>query len=121
MMERPEKEVADLQPTLDDYFDRQGGFVRPDLGDMLQFLSDIDGHKRVCVREAVLRRVGAHLLEREAKERSLEPLPPLTALKATLYPYQEEGVRFALYRKAALIGDEMGLGKTLQGIALAIL
>ena len=119
--ERPEREIADLQPILDAYFDRQGGFVRPDLGEMLHFLSEVDGHKRVCVREEVLRRVDAHLLEREAEERSLEPLPSLTALKAELYPYQEEGVRFALYRKAALIGDEMGLGKTLQGIALALL
>ena len=42
-------------------------------------------------------------------------------LKTELYPYQEEGVRFGLYRAAALIGDEMGLGKTLQAIVLAIL
>jgi N12 class adenine-specific DNA methylase len=32
----------------------------------------------------------------------------------------EEGVRFGLFKRAALLGDEMGLGKTLQAIALAI-
>ena len=60
-------------------------------------------------------------LDAYVEKRSSEPLPSLSALKTRLYPYQEEGVRFGLYRKAALIGDEMGLGKTLQGIALAIL
>ncbi len=38
-----------------------------------------------------------------------------------LYPYQKEGVRYCLYRRAALIGDEMGLGKTLQAISVSIL
>jgi SNF2 family DNA or RNA helicase len=44
---------------------------------------------------------------------------PEPDLAIRLYPYQMEGVRFALYKPAALIGDEMGLGKTLQAIALA--
>jgi hypothetical protein len=34
--------------------------------------------------------------------------------------YQADGVQFALFKRAALIGDEMGLGKTLQAIALAV-
>lgn len=35
------------------------------------------------------------------------------------YPFQEEGIKFALGRKHALIGDEMGLGKTMQAIGVA--
>jgi SWI/SNF-related matrix-associated actin-dependent regulator of chromatin subfamily A-like protein 1 len=35
-----------------------------------------------------------------------------------LYPFQEEGIRFALEREGALIADEMGLGKTVQAIGL---
>ena len=38
-----------------------------------------------------------------------------------LFPYQKEGVRFCLFKKAAIIADEMGLGKTLQAIAIAIM
>ena len=42
--------------------------------------------------------------------------------KATLYPYQADGVRWLSYIAAeglgCLLGDEMGLGKTLQVIAL---
>ena len=40
-------------------------------------------------------------------------------LKVPLYPYQAEGVLFAVRAGRALIGDEMGLGKTAQAIAAA--
>ena len=35
-----------------------------------------------------------------------------------LYPFQEEGISFALAREGALIADEMGLGKTCQAIGV---
>ena len=35
-----------------------------------------------------------------------------------LFPFQEEGVRFALDRYGTLIADEMGLGKTVQAISV---
>ncbi|MCC5936940.1 MAG: DEAD/DEAH box helicase [Lunatimonas sp.] len=38
-------------------------------------------------------------------------------IKATLHPYQREGVCFALESGRVLIADEMGLGKTIQAIA----
>lgn len=41
-----------------------------------------------------------------------QPPPPL-------YPFQEEGVRFLMERRAALLCDEMGLGKSIQAIAAA--
>lgn len=47
--------------------------------------------------------------------------PDFSLLKPGLYPYQEEGIRFALFRKEAVIADEMGLGKTLQAIGTAVL
>ena len=40
-------------------------------------------------------------------------------LKVPLYPYQTEGVLFAVRAGRVLIGDEMGLGKTIQAIAAA--
>jgi superfamily II DNA or RNA helicase len=44
--------------------------------------------------------------------------PELAALlKVPLYPYQSEGVLFAVRAGRALIADEMGLGKTVQAIA----
>ena len=40
-------------------------------------------------------------------------------LAAHLYPYQKEGIRFAVRAGKAIIADEMGLGKTIQAIAAA--
>ncbi len=40
-------------------------------------------------------------------------------LKAKLYPYQKEGIRFAAKAGKAIIADEMGLGKTIQAIGTA--
>jgi superfamily II DNA or RNA helicase len=58
---------------------------------------------------------------RAAKLDELFPLgagdPALGAfLKVPLYPYQAEGVLFAVKAGRALIGDDMGLGKTIQAI-----
>ncbi len=119
--ERPGEELSALKPVLYTCFGEDGRFTGRDLGDLLPLLSDAGRHKQVCVREEVLRRLDDHLLDLEAEKRASEPLPTLSNFKTRLYPYQEEGVRFALHRKAALIGDEMGLGKTLQGIALGVL
>ena len=33
-------------------------------------------------------------------------------------PYQKAGIRYAMTRKATIIGDEMGLGKTIQAIGV---
>lgn len=40
-------------------------------------------------------------------------------LTTQLYPYQKEGVRFAVRAGKAIIADEMGLGKTVQAICCA--
>ena len=42
-----------------------------------------------------------------------------TLLKTDLFPYQREGVYFAVRAGRSLIADEMGLGKTIQAIAMA--
>jgi superfamily II DNA or RNA helicase len=52
------------------------------------------------------------LFPRGAADRKLAKL-----LETPLYPYQAEGVLFAVRAGRALIGDEMGLGKTIQAIA----
>jgi SNF2 family DNA or RNA helicase len=41
------------------------------------------------------------------------------ALKVKLFPFQEDGVKFAARAGRSLIADDMGLGKTLQAIAVA--
>ncbi|MFO8031257.1 MAG: SNF2-related protein [Desulfohalobiaceae bacterium] len=119
--ERPQEEISQIQPALQTYFDQNGLFRFSDLGRMLDFMQAVQDCKQVRVREEVQNRVQEYLLQKEVQELSQADLPSMQGLQASLYPYQEEGVRFGLYRKAALIGDEMGLGKTLQAIVLGLL
>lgn len=53
----------------------------------------------------------------------IKPLPELQMelpIKATLRPYQEQGIQRAMDLKRLIIGDEQGLGKTLQSIGTIV-
>ena len=120
--ERPVAETSGTNEIFDRYFDRQGLFSQPDLDRFPAFLNELGENKRVRVQESVLAKVRAHCAARQLAELAATASQlPLHGIKATLYPYQEQGIQFCLYRQAALIGDEMGLGKTLQAIATAVL
>ena len=54
------------------------------------------------------------LIGRKYPDKTLDDL-----LTVRLYPYQKEGIRFAVKAGKAIIADEMGLGKTIQAIASA--
>lgn len=56
----------------------------------------------------------AVLVEKVYTDEALDAL-----LTTKLYPYQKEGVRFAIKAGKAIIADEMGLGKTVQAICCA--
>ena len=59
-------------------------------------------------------------LNRAALIESIYTDEAIDALLTTkLYPYQKEGVRFAVKAGKAIIADEMGLGKTVQAICCA--
>jgi SNF2 family DNA or RNA helicase len=90
-------------------------------------------HIRAEVREKVERRY-EDLMLRELREKAsaAEPsgakrgkdaaaLPDFSRVKTELFPYQIEGINFALYRRSSVIADEMGLGKTLEAIGTAVL
>lgn len=56
----------------------------------------------------------------EPEYSELEPMPELTIdipLKMEMFPYQKQGVAYALDKKRVIAGDEPGLGKTIQAIA----
>ena len=69
------------------------------------------------------------ILEQREKERRVQLLKERigdieseyfsSLIKADLFPYQREGVYFAVKAGRSLIADEMGLGKTIQAIAAA--
>ena len=119
--ERPKSETADLYPPLEDFFDETGAYRRQNLHEMMPFLKAVDSNKRVRVQPTVLAHLDEALEAEQVEDLSRNAEIPQNQLNATLYPYQEEGVRFGLFKKAVLIGDEMGLGKTLQAISLAVM
>ena len=57
--------------------------------------------------------------ERQELARSLTDEALSQLLTTKLFPYQMEGVRFAVEKGRTVIADEMGLGKTIQAIATA--
>ncbi len=119
--ERPESEISEIQGVLSDYFDSEGLYYRDKIFEFPTFLARLNGNKRVRIQESTLTRIDNFLQEEQLAGLSDMKFPSLTMIRTRLYPYQEEGVRFSLFKQGVLIGDEMGLGKTLQAIVLAIL
>ena len=115
------KEEKELQSSLRRHFDGNGLFTGSDLGGFIDFMTEQASNKRVRIRESVISQVNDHFTRQELAGFADVPVAAPPGIKADLYPYQMEGVKFALYKKAALIGDEMGLGKTLQAIVIALL
>lgn len=71
--------------------------------DALQYILDLrDDRKR------------AELVSEKCTDKNLDSL-----LNARLYPYQKEGICFAIKTGKTIIADEMGLGKTIQAIGCA--
>ncbi|MBQ8454933.1 MAG: DEAD/DEAH box helicase [Bacteroidaceae bacterium] len=71
-----------------------------------------DALEEVISQRERLQRV--ELVEQTYTDETLDAL-----LTMKLYPYQKEGVRFAIKAGKAIIADEMGLGKTVQAICCA--
>ena len=119
--EQLQKEPEELRAIINEYFDADGLFQGTDLGDFTPLLSLTDNFKQVRIAGSVYKKLDKYWNERQLAEIAENYEPDFSVVQTRLYPYQEEGVRFALYKKSALIGDEMGLGKTLQAVAASIL
>jgi superfamily II DNA or RNA helicase len=110
------------------YFDVRGVLKELRFADFASFLGkapQFPGHELRCyddVMEFVAERQDAgHRLATVEKALPQGIDSPLfdTLLKTGLYPYQREGVLFAVRAGRSLLADDMGLGKTVQAIAAA--
>lgn len=118
--QRLDLEMKGLKPVLKKYFNDKGEFIAKDLALIMGLMAKLHGDKRVRIRENLLKRVDQRLHILHQKKLSGQPVPTPN-LRAKLYPYQKEGVKFGVLKPGVLIGDEMGLGKTLQAISLGLL
>jgi SNF2 family DNA or RNA helicase len=102
------------------YFKKKKYIEEDEITNFLGFLDDAEHHNAVLIRPEVREKVEAAFEKASLDELSNTRVPDFTLLKATLFDYQKEGIRFGLFKKAAIIADEMGLGKTLQAIGVAV-
>ncbi len=111
-------EIADL---VAEYFGRNKHIKENEVKDFLNFIVAAREHPSIVMRPEVEEKVkqawDAEMLELARKEEQLD----FSLLKTPLFPYQQEGVAFAVFRSGAIIADEMGLGKTIQAIATAVM
>jgi SNF2 family DNA or RNA helicase len=101
-------------------FFKKASFIEDDkVAGLLEFIEDARKFPNICIRPEVTEKIEA-AFEKQMLERIAEKFTPdFSGVKTELYPYQKEGVQFALFRKNAIIADEMGLGKTIQAIVTA--
>ncbi|RME85809.1 MAG: ATP-dependent helicase, partial [Planctomycetota bacterium] len=118
-----------VEKWLETYFDKENKLRRDDL--ILQFHEFFDLASRIKEHEIrifddVIQFVAEHQDQKHRREIFRKKLangnqsPILNRLlKTKLYPYQKEGVLFAVSAGRCLLGDDMGLGKTIQAMAAA--
>lgn len=115
---------GELTEIVSEYFDAQGYFSKRLPDDFYPLSDALYGYDDIHIGEDVLayiRRLTtehSHKLRmKEIHERLIRSKGALPWIKATLYPYQIEGVAFLAGTGRCLLADDMGLGKTLQAIA----
>ena len=72
-----------------------------------------------AVKNRYCKGVKSYKEEQPVQDYTLPPMPTLQVehgLKMEPYPYQKEGIAYALMAKRCFFGDEPGLGKTMQAI-----
>lgn len=111
----------DLEPLFAAFFNNERQYQKDDVGEIFPLIQQIGSNKKVKVEDAVLAKVDKALFKKEADQLRAAYAPSFSSIKTTLYPYQEKGVLFGLFKSTAIIADEMGLGKTLQAITAAVL
>jgi len=86
----------------------------------LDFITNAEEFETICVRPEVRDKVERAFEQSLEKELAQTEKPDYSLITAELFPYQKEGVEFALFKKVAIIADEMGLGKTVQAASVAV-
>ncbi len=117
----PHKLPVEEQLLISRYFKKALFIEDAEITGFLGFIETANGSGIIKIRPEVREKIEA-AFEKVMLARLKEiHVPDYSMIKAELFPYQKEGIEFALYRKSAIIADEMGLGKTVQAIGTAIL
>lgn len=117
----PHRLPIDEQLLISRYFKKATFIEDEELKHILGFLEESADLPMINIRPEVREKVEKAFEQEMLNELSETWNPDFSGIKVDLFPYQKEGITFALFRQAAIIADEMGLGKTVQAIGTAIL
>ena len=111
----------EIDALLKKYFKNNQYILPQSYAEFLPFINEAQNYKSILIRPEVTEKMDKYFEKEMLKDLSAEIVPDFSKIKHDLFDYQEQGVRFSLFKKASIIADEMGLGKTLQAIATAVL
>jgi SNF2 family DNA or RNA helicase len=113
--------TVEIASLLEKYFKGNGHILPEHYPDFLNFLKKAEDIKKILVRPEVRKKIDRYFDQQLFQRLSETIEPDFSNIKATLFDYQKEGIKFSLFKKGNIIADEMGLGKTLQAISIAML
>ncbi|MEO7308785.1 MAG: DEAD/DEAH box helicase [Chitinophagaceae bacterium] len=117
----PEPLPAAAAQLIKKYFGKQRHIAKSKEKGFFQFINEASFIPQIVIRPEVESRVklawDKEVLHQQEQKHTLD----YSVMKATLFPYQQQGVQFATFKDAVIIADEMGLGKTIQAITIAVM
>jgi SNF2 family DNA or RNA helicase len=117
----PHELPAGLAPLIAEFFTAEQSLIPERKHDFLSFVESVRQMKEVLIRSEVLDVMEEYFEQRVLAKIRADNTLDFSGIGIELFPYQKEGIEFAVFRKGAIIADEMGLGKTLQAIGTAVL
>ena len=117
----PHKLPVEEQLLISRYFKKATFIEDSEITGFLGFIEAANGGGILKIRPEVREKIEAAFENDMLAKLKEIHVPDYSMIKVELFPYQKEGIEFALFRKSAIIADEMGLGKTVQAIGAAIL
>ena len=113
-------EDPQLPELIQSLFNEKGIYAKSSINQLYKLYAMSDSNAALKFDDYLLSRMEDMLYLKEVAKLERKFKPDYSFLDTELYPYQQAGVRFAIFKKAAIIADDMGLGKTLQAIAVAL-
>lgn len=117
----PEEINEEEETLLKSYFGNKTYIEDNKIPSFFSFFQKARDFERIKIREEVFERIETYFEQTELANLKEKTTFNFSSINVTLYPYQKEGIEFAVFKKGVIIADEMGLGKTLQAIGTAIL
>ncbi len=111
----------DLSEDLNEYFSDIKLYRHKNISNLFVLIKKLADRKEIKFDKYLIKRINAVLLEKEIEKAKNNFKIDFSSIKADLYPYQKEGIEFAVFKKSVIIGDEMGLGKTIQAITASLI